>query len=68
MKASYKRLWKLLSDREINKRAFTQMANINGPTLNKLSKGESVNMEILIRICSALECKLNDIVELLPEQ
>ena len=68
MKASYKKLWKLLIDKEINKRTLAQMANVSGSTLTKLSKGESVNMEILVRICAALECTLDDIVELLPDE
>ena len=68
MKTCYKKLWKLLIDKEINKRTLAQMANVSGSTLTKLSKGESVNMEILVRICAALECTLDDIVELLPDE
>ena len=68
VKASYKKLWKLLIDKEINKRTLAKMANVSGSTLTKLSKGESVNMEILVRICAALECSLDDIVELLPDE
>jgi len=68
LKASYKKLWKLLIDKEINKRTLAKMANVSGSTLTKLSKGESVNMEILVRICAALECTLDDIVELLPDE
>ena len=68
MKASYKKLWKLLIDREINKKTLAKMANVSGSTLTKLSKGESVNMDILVRICAALECTLDDIVDLLPDE
>ena len=68
MKVSYKRLWKLLIDKEINKRALAQKAKISGSTLTKLSKGENVNMEVLVRICTALECDLPDIVELVPAE
>ena len=67
MKVSYKRLWKLLIDKEINKRTLAEMANIIGSTLTKLAKGESVNMEILVRICAALDCDLHDIVEIVRE-
>jgi DNA-binding Xre family transcriptional regulator len=67
LKVSYKKLWKLLIDKEINKRQLAQLANISGSTLTKLAKGESVNMEILVRICAALECDLHDIVEIIPE-
>jgi len=67
MKVSYKKLWKLLIDKEINKRKLAEMANVSGSTLTKLSKGESVNMEILVRICSALDCDLHDIVEIVQD-
>jgi len=67
MKVSYKKLWKLLIDKEINKRTLAEMANISGSTLTKLAKGESVNMEILVRICAALDCDLHDIVEIVRE-
>ena len=67
-KVSYKKLWKLLIDIEINKRQLAEMANISGSTLTKLSKGESVNTEILVRICTALDCDLHDIVEIVPDK
>jgi len=68
MKVSYKRLWKLLIDKEINKKTLAAMANISGSTLTKLAKGESVNMEMLVRICAALKCDLHDIVEIVPNE
>lgn len=43
------------------------MANISASTLTKLNKGECVHMDMLVRICNALECDLSDIVELVPE-
>ena len=66
MKVSYKKLWKLLIDKDLNKKSLAKIANVSGSTLTKLSKGESVNSEILVRICSALKCELWDIMELLP--
>lgn len=68
MKISYKKLWKLLIDKEINKKTLAQMANISGSTLTKLSKGECVNTDMLVRICTALKCDLHDIVELVPDE
>jgi len=68
MKTSYKKLWKLLIDKEINKKTLANMAHISGSTLTKLSKGDSVNMEILVRICTALKCDLHDIVEVIPDE
>jgi DNA-binding Xre family transcriptional regulator len=67
MKVSYKRLWKLLIDKEINKKTLALKAKISGSTLTKLSKNENVNMDVLVRICVALECDLPDIVELVPD-
>jgi len=67
MKVSYKKLWKLLIDKEINKRTLAEMANISGSTLTKLSKGENVNMDILVRICAALDCDLPDIVDIVRD-
>ena len=68
MKVSYKKLWKILIDMEINKKTLAAMANISSATLTKLAKGESVNMEILVRICTALKCDLHDIVEIVPDE
>ena len=68
MKISYKKLWKLLIDLEINKTTLAKMANISDATITKLAKGESVNMEMLLRICNALDCNLHDIVETVPDK
>jgi DNA-binding Xre family transcriptional regulator len=67
MKVSYKRLWKLLIDKEIKKQELMKMSNVGGSTMTKLSKGENVNLDILVRICTALECDLHDVVELVPD-
>jgi DNA-binding Xre family transcriptional regulator len=68
MAASYKKLWKLLIDRDMLKRDLCQKANISGTTMAKLGKGESVNTDILLRICKALECDISDIVEVVPDE
>jgi DNA-binding Xre family transcriptional regulator len=67
MKVSYKKLWKLLIDRELKKRDLADKANVSVATLTKLAKGENVNVDILVRVCSALECDLTDIMELIPD-
>lgn len=67
LKVTYKKLWKLLIDLELNKKQLAAMANVSGATMTKLAKGGSVNMEMLIRICAALKCDLHDIVEILPD-
>jgi DNA-binding Xre family transcriptional regulator len=67
MGASYKKLWKLLIDRDLLKRELREMANISPSTMAKLGRGESVNMDILLRICKALDCDIADIVEVVPD-
>jgi DNA-binding Xre family transcriptional regulator len=63
MGASYKKLWKLLIDKDMRKSDLCQLANVSGTTMAKLGKGESVNTDILIRICEALKCDISDIME-----
>jgi DNA-binding Xre family transcriptional regulator len=67
LRISYKRLWKLLIDRDMKRGGLAKLANVSNSTMTKLVKGESVNTDILVRICSALKCELWDIAELLPE-
>jgi len=66
-KISYKKLWKLLIDKDLNKKTLSQLANISQSTLTKMSKGESVNIEMLARICNALNCDFHDVIELVSE-
>ena len=65
-KACYKKLWKLLIDREISRPKLSEMSKVGASTLTKLAKGECVNMGIIIRLCNTLECEISDIVELVP--
>jgi DNA-binding Xre family transcriptional regulator len=67
MRVSYKKLWKLLIDRDMLKRDLCEAANISPTTMAKLGRGESVNVEILLRICVALECDIADIMEVVPD-
>ena len=67
MKTSYKRLWKLLIDRDMTKTDLRKAAGISSSSLAKLSKDENVTTDILMRICSALNVGLNDIVEVVKE-
>jgi len=67
-KISYKKLWKLLIDKDLNKKTLSQLANISQSTLTKMSKGESVNIEMLARICNALDCEIYDIIEMISDE
>ncbi|MCL2499303.1 MAG: helix-turn-helix transcriptional regulator [Defluviitaleaceae bacterium] len=66
-KISYKKLWKLLIDKEMNKTELAAFAGVSGSTITRLSKGESVTLEVIVKLCDALECDIQDIVELIPK-
>ena len=67
MKASYKKLWKLLVDKEISKGDLHKASGLSSSTMTKLRKGEDVSMEALRKICICLGCNIGDIVELVDE-
>ena len=64
MNVSYKKLWKLLIDRDLNKTSLQKMAGISSVSMAKLSKNENVTIDILVKICSALKCDFPDIMEM----
>ena len=66
MKVSYKKLWKMLIDRDMKKKDLQEQASISWASITKMSKGELVSMEVLIKVCTALQCNIGDIVELIP--
>lgn len=68
MAVSYKRLWKLLIDRDMKKKELAEKANLSNYTINKMNKGENVNTDTLVKICSALNCRIEDIMEIVPEE
>ena len=67
MSISYKKLWKLLIDKDMTKTQLREQADIATSTLAKLSKDEQVSMDVLLRICKTLDCGLDDIVEISKE-
>jgi DNA-binding Xre family transcriptional regulator len=64
MAVSYKKLWKLLIDKDLKKKDLINLAGISGYTLNRLTRAENVNTDTLVKICKALDCQLEDIMEL----
>ena len=68
MEVSYKKLWKLLIDRDMKKKDLLATAGISWASVTKLSKGETVSMEVLMKICKALDCNIGDIMDLIPEE
>lgn len=65
---SYKKLWHLLIDRGMKKRELCKAASVSASSLSKLAKGENVNIDIIVRICRALGCSVDDIMEILPDE
>ena len=63
MSRSYKKLWKLMIDKEINKTELTKKAKISTNAMANLGRNESVPLETLEKICAVLNCTLDDIVE-----
>ena len=63
MKMSYKKLWKLLIDKDMKKTDLRKKAGISSSSLAKIGKNENVTTDVLLRICEALECNLDDIAE-----
>ena len=67
MEVSYKKLWKLLIDKDMKKKDLQAQAGISWTSVTNLSKGENVSMEVLMKVCKALECNIGDIMDLIPE-
>ena len=64
MGINYKRLWKLLIDKDMTKTDLRKKTDISSSTLSKMRRNEFVSLEVLVRICGALECELSDIAEI----
>lgn len=63
-KVNYKPLWKLLIDRDISKQQLREKTSIARSTMVKMANNEYVAMDVLVRICIALDCGIDDIVEI----
>ena len=68
MKISYKPLWKLLIDKDLKKKDLCEMAGISPASVTKMGKCGHVTTETLEKICLALNCRVEDILELTPEE
>lgn len=67
MAVSYKKLWKLLIDKDMKKKDLRSLIGVSTTTMSRLAKDENVSTEILAKICSALNCDVGDIMEFVPE-
>ncbi|WP_313524673.1 helix-turn-helix domain-containing protein [Anaerotignum sp.] len=68
MAFSYNKLWKMLIDKNMNKADLRMLVGLSPNTMSRLSKGESVKMDIVGRICEKLECNICDIVDYIPQK
>ena len=67
MSVSYKKLWKQLIDKDMKKKQLVEVAGISTYTVNKLNRGENVTTDVLVKICKALDCTFDDIMEVVDE-
>lgn len=67
MSISYKKLWKLLIDRDMKKKDLIEISGISTASMAKLGRGDNITTEVLLKICKALDCELEDIMEIEKE-
>ena len=67
MTVSYKKLWKLLIDRDMKKKELTELAGISSSSVTKMGHNENVNTEVIVKICSALHCDVGDVMEIIED-
>jgi len=68
MAVSYKKLWHILLDRDMKKKDLQKAANLTSYAMNRLSRDENVTTEILGKVCLALDCTTDDIMEFIPDE
>jgi len=67
MAVSYKKLWKMLIEKDMNKTQLRESAQIGTATLSRLNKSEHVSMEVIEKICTVLNCRIEDVMEFVPD-
>lgn len=67
MAVSYKKLWKLLIDKDMKKKDLCARAGISSASVSKMGRNGHVTTEILLKICTALNCGIEDIIEIVPD-
>lgn len=67
MVISYKKLWKLLIDRDMKKKDLIKVTGISPSTVTRLGHDDSINTDVIVKICKALDCDIADIMELVPK-
>ena len=67
MAISYKKLWKLLIDKDLKKKDLQKLAGVSSVSITKLGKNENVNTDIIMKICVALQCDVSDVMEIVDD-
>ncbi|MSN95943.1 helix-turn-helix transcriptional regulator [Campylobacter sp. FMV-PI01] len=68
MKISYKPLWHLLVERKMNKEDLKKASGISSNIVARMGRDESVNLETIVKICTALDCKIEEVIEIYKEE
>lgn len=68
MAMSYKKLWKLMIDRDLTNKKLKEMSGVSNASLSKMRKGGNVTTDVLLKICNALKCNIDDIMEVVPDE
>ncbi len=68
MRMSYNRLWKLLIDKNMKKSDLRKVAGVSSSSLAKLGKGENVTTDVILKICAALDCRVEDIMGIINDE
>lgn len=68
MAVSYKKLWKLLIDKDMKKKDLQVAADISPGAISKLGRNKNVTTAVLMKICNALKCDIGDIMEIIPDE
>ncbi|WP_029502438.1 helix-turn-helix domain-containing protein [Lachnoclostridium phytofermentans] len=67
MRISYNKLWKMLIDKEMQKKDLRELAGISSASIAKLGKGANISTDVLLKVCTALDCKVEDIMETIKD-
>ena len=67
MRISYNKLWKMLIDQNMNKRDLAEKSGVSTASIAKLSKGSNITTEVLLKICEAMNCNIEDILETIDD-
>ncbi len=67
MKISYNKLWKMLIDKNMKRKDLMEVAGISSASVAKLGRGDNIQTDVLLRICEALDCTIEDILETIKE-